>query len=107
MYTEEYESKGFPIRSFAIKLILVVIFVFLLIWLLPKFTSPTIETRECSTTGTCDTSEIEALTSQIFSDNLEKRQLGKNWKRENILHRWKIAKRGWTIRNNDFKWYDW
>ena len=72
MYTEEYESKGFPIRSFAIKLILVVIFVFLLIWLLPKFTSPTIETRECSTTGTCDTSGIEALTSQIFSDNLEK-----------------------------------
>lgn len=71
MYTEEYEQRGFPIRNFVIKLILLIIFVFLLIWIIPKFTSPTIETKECKT-GTCDTSGIEALTSQIFSDNLDK-----------------------------------
>lgn len=71
MYTEEYENRGFPIRNFILKLILVIIFVFLLIWLLPKFISPTISTKECKT-GTCDTSGIDALTSQIFADNLEK-----------------------------------
>lgn len=71
MYTEEYEKRGFPIRDFILKVILVVIFVFLLIWLLPKFISPTITNKECKN-STCDTSGIEALTSQIFADNLEK-----------------------------------
>ena len=71
MYTEEYEKRGFPFRDFALKLILVVIFVFLLIWLLPKFISPVINTKECKN-STCDVSGIDALTSQIFLDNLEK-----------------------------------
>jgi len=71
MYTEEYEQKGFPFKDFIQKLILVVIFAFLLIWLLPKFISPTINTKECKS-STCDTSGIDALTSQIFADNLEK-----------------------------------
>ncbi len=71
MYTEEYETKGFPFRELAIKIILVVIFAFLLVWLLPKFILPAIDTKECKS-STCDTSGIDALTSQIFLDNLEK-----------------------------------
>lgn len=35
MYTEYEEKKGFPIRDFLIKLILIIIFVLLLVWLLP------------------------------------------------------------------------
>ena len=35
MYTEEEEKKGIPIRNFLLKLILVIVFVLLLIWLLP------------------------------------------------------------------------
>lgn len=71
MYTEEYESKGFPFKDLVLKLVLVVIFVFLLVWLLPKFISPTINTKECNS-KTCDVSGIDALTSQIFMDNLER-----------------------------------
>ena len=71
MYTEEYESKGFPFKDLVLKLVLVVIFIFLLVWLLPKFISPTINTKECNS-KTCDVSGIDALTSQIFMDNLER-----------------------------------
>ena len=42
MYTEEYEQKGFPIKDFILKAVLVLIFVFLLVWLLPKFIAPII-----------------------------------------------------------------
>lgn len=35
MYTEYEEKKGFPIRDFLIKLVLIIIFVLLLLWLLP------------------------------------------------------------------------
>lgn len=35
MYTEYEEKKGFPIRDFLIKLVLIIIFVLLLVWLLP------------------------------------------------------------------------
>lgn len=35
MYTEYEEKKGFPIRDFLIKLVLIVVFVLLLFWLLP------------------------------------------------------------------------
>jgi hypothetical protein len=35
MYTEYEEKRGFPIRDFLIKLVLIVVFVLLLIWLLP------------------------------------------------------------------------
>ena len=75
MYTEEYEKKGFPIGNILIKLVLIVIFVLLLCWLLPKFIKPTI-VNECKNSGSngsvCDTSGINALTSQIFADNLDK-----------------------------------
>lgn len=67
MYTEEYENRGFPFRDFLLKLILIIIFVFLLVWLIPKFTSPTKVVSEDS-----NNEKIDALTSQIFSDNLEK-----------------------------------
>ena len=79
MYTEEYEKRGFPFGNFILKLILVVIFALLLVWLLPKFIKPTINnystqaTKTCSGgSGTCDTSGIAALTSQIFADNLDR-----------------------------------
>lgn len=78
MYTEEYERRGFPLRDFLLKLILVIIFVFLLAWLLPKFIAPVINKTtnnnngKACTTSTCDTSGISALTSQIFADNLER-----------------------------------
>ena len=78
MYTEEYERRGFPFRDFLLKLILIIIFVFLLVWLLPKFISPsTVVTKDSNCSGTtngevCDNTGIKALTSQIFSDNLEK-----------------------------------
>ena len=50
MYTEEYEHKGFPFKDFLIKLILVIIFVLLLVWLLPKFITPTtiVKDNKCS-----------------------------------------------------------
>jgi len=35
MYTEYEEKKGFPIRDFLIKLVLIIVFVLLLLWLLP------------------------------------------------------------------------
>ncbi len=67
MYNEEYEKRGFPFKDFLLKLILIIIFVFLLVWLLPKFIAPTINKNLNN-----NNSEISALTSQIFYDNLEK-----------------------------------
>lgn len=65
MYTEDYENRGFPFRDFLLKLILIIIFVFLLVWLLPKFVSPKIiENKNTSNT------EISALGSQVFNNNL-------------------------------------
>ena len=78
MYTEEYEKRGFPFRDFLLKLILVIVFVFLLCFLLPKFITPSINSNSKNvngkgcTTQKCNTSGINALTSQIFSDNLER-----------------------------------
>ena len=43
MYTDEYENRGFPFRNFLLKLILIIIFVFLLVWLLPKFIAPAVK----------------------------------------------------------------
>ncbi len=40
MYTEEYNKRPFPFRDFLLKFIIVVIFVLLIIWLIPKFTQP-------------------------------------------------------------------
>lgn len=68
MYTEEYEHKGFPFRDFLLKLILIIIFVFLLVWLLPKFISPKIVNNNTNSKNV----DLSPLTSQIFADNLEK-----------------------------------
>ena len=75
MYTEDYEKRGFPIRDFIVKLILVIIFVILLCLLLPKFLAPAItksinESGKLCASETCDNKGINALTSQIFLDNL-------------------------------------
>ena len=35
MYTDEEEKRSFPIRTFLISLLLIIIFVLLLVWLLP------------------------------------------------------------------------
>lgn len=67
MYSEDYERKGFPFKDFLLKLILVIIFAFLLAWLLPKFMEPNVITN--SNESNID---ISPLTSQIFADNLEK-----------------------------------
>lgn len=63
MYTDETERRGFPFRDFLLKLILVIIFVLLLVWLLPKFMTP-------STTNM----DLTPLTNQIFADNLKRMQ---------------------------------
>ena len=70
MYTEEYENRGFPFRNFLLKLILIIIFVFLLVWLLPKFIAPAV--NKDLKNNSSNTTQINALTSQIFSDNLNK-----------------------------------
>ena len=65
MYTEDYENRGFPFRDFLLKLILIIIFVFLLVWLLPKFIKPvTVENKDTI-------KEISAISSQIFQNNLD------------------------------------
>jgi len=73
MYTED--KKGFPIGNLVTKIFLVIIFVLLLVWLLPKFMVPAI--TKSINNGNCkgnvtDNTAIKALSSQIFSDNLEK-----------------------------------
>lgn len=70
MYTEEYENRGFPFRNFLLKLILIIIFVFLLVWLLPKFIAPSINNNIKN--NNVDSKGINALTSQIFQNNLDK-----------------------------------
>ena len=75
MYTEEYENKGFPIRGFVIKLIILIAVVALLFWLVPKVLSPAAKTdvkATCNGSTSCDLTGVNALTSQIFADNLEK-----------------------------------
>ena len=75
MSTEDYNRRGFPFGSFLLKLFLVIVFVFLLCWLLPKFMVPAITKsmngKGCSA-STCDCAGVKALTSQIFSNNLDK-----------------------------------
>ena len=76
MYKEEYENRGFPFRDFLLKLILIIIFVFLLIWLLPKFISPAIDTKSKANgnngNNTSEKVDLSPLTSQIFADNIER-----------------------------------
>ena len=67
MYSEEYERRGFPLKDFLLKLILVIIFLFLLIWLLPKFIEPNTITN--TKTSSVD---LSPFASQVYADNLEK-----------------------------------
>jgi len=70
--TEEYESRGFPFRDFLLRLILIIIFIFLLIWLVPKFIAPKINSNSGNSKSSISNSDMKAVTSQIFLDNLEK-----------------------------------
>ena len=74
MYNEEYENRGFPFKDFLLKLILIIIFVFLLVWLLPKFIAPAISKNLEANNKNVTISEksLDALTSQIFADNIER-----------------------------------
>lgn len=67
MYSEQYEKRGLPFKDFLLKLILVIIFAFLVAWLLPKFIQPAVITnaKEASV-------DLSPLTSQIFADNLDR-----------------------------------
>ena len=73
MYNEEYENRGFPFKDFLLKLILIIIFVFLLVWLLPKFIAPAISKNlEKNNNVTISDKALDALTSQIFADNIDR-----------------------------------
>ena len=76
MYTEDYETRGFPFRNFLLKLILIIVFAFLLVWLLPKLINPTIVSKTNAQGKKAISEETSAngnaLTSQIFMDNLER-----------------------------------
>jgi len=66
MYTEEYEAKSFPLRKFLLRFIFVVTFISLLIWLVPKFTSPKLENT--------NKEDLSPIKNQIFASNLQKMQ---------------------------------
>ena len=79
MYTEEYEKKGFPLLGLIIKILIIVFLILFLIWFIPKIISPVVKNNNSNNTKCnnnssvkCDTKGIDALTSQIFSDNIEK-----------------------------------
>lgn len=67
MYNEQYEKRGLPFKDFFIKLILVIVFAFLLAWLLPKFVQPAVITNAKEANV-----DLSPLTSQIFADNLDR-----------------------------------
>lgn len=58
MYSDEEEKKGFPIRDFLLKLILIIIFVLLLMWLLPTKNNQT-------------EVDLSPLTNRIFNANIQ------------------------------------
>ena len=66
MYTEEYEANGFPLRKFLLRLIFALIFICLLIWLVPKFTSSRIENN--------NKTDLSPTKDRTFMSNLEKMQ---------------------------------
>lgn len=70
MYTEDYENRGFPFRDFLLKLILIIIFIFLLVWLLPKFIAPAV-VKNLDMDTSINSEQLDALSSQIFNDNLD------------------------------------
>ena len=79
MYTEDYDKRGF-IGGFLLKLLLIVAFILLLGWLFAKFLLPAINNNKkvksndnetVCVEGTCNSS-LDALTSQIFLENLNR-----------------------------------
>lgn len=65
MYTDEYEERGFPIRSFLIKFIIIVIIILLLIWLLPKFIKPKNDKKIVNN---------KAQEEEVYQNNIESMQ---------------------------------
>ncbi|MBQ7104936.1 MAG: hypothetical protein IJN90_03690 [Bacilli bacterium] len=57
MYSDEEEKRGFPIRDFLLKLVLIIIFVLLLMWLLP--------------TNKGSEVDLSPLTDRIFNANIQ------------------------------------
>lgn len=77
MYMKDYEGRGFPFRDFLLKLILVVAFALILAGLLPKLIQPKVVQQNCvdgkkASTVECNNVSFNALTSQIFQDNLDR-----------------------------------
>lgn len=66
MYTEEYEANRFPLRKFLLRFIFVITFICLLIWLIPKFTSPKLNNQ--------DKTELSPIKNPVFKSNLQKLQ---------------------------------
>lgn len=57
MYSDDEERKGFPIRDFLLKLVLIIIFVLLLMWLLPTKNNKNVD--------------VSPLTDRIFNANIQ------------------------------------
>ena len=57
MYSDDEEKRGFPIRDFLLKLILIIIFVLLLMWLLPTNNGKEVD--------------LSPLTDRIFNANIQ------------------------------------
>ena len=78
MYTEEYEKKGFPILRTILKVLIIGTIVLLLILFIPKLIKNSSSSNNNGTNGSnsnCSDKyekSLDALTSQIFADNLEK-----------------------------------
>lgn len=68
MYTDEYEERGYPIRSFIIKFIIIVIIILLLIWLLPKFIKPK------NTNKPVVTKESKVKEEEVYQNNTDSMQ---------------------------------
>jgi len=61
MYTEENEKRGFPLRDFLLKLILIIVFVLLLVWLVPWPKAG----------NNSNNNDFASLKAQIFNSNLQ------------------------------------
>lgn len=67
MYTEEYERRGFPVKSFLLKAIILIILAFLLAWLLPK-----VNMKHISTSVTQSEMNKSLVADEIFLANIDR-----------------------------------
>ena len=83
MYNEDYEQKGFPILNLIFKILIIFIIVLLLVLFLPKLLGPNIKhsnnkesnssnTKNVSGAVSCNVKGLDALTSQIYADNIKR-----------------------------------